>query len=150
MTLRFDSARSRRTNRNVEPSIFAVSFFILPHCHIRKPRWILDMHIDFVYRDALYAFISVARDVSTGRFRGCPTPNSEISRNKRNRCSEIFTYIVQANQLRHTHTRSQLRPTINRRRSVTLTNHRQVTRIAHYYSRINVIRCVVDIAHYVY
>lgn len=41
-------------------------------------------------------------------------------------------------------------PTINRRRSVTLTNHRQVTRIAHYYSRINVIRCVVDIAHYVY
>lgn len=37
-------------------------------------------------------------------------------------------------------------PTINRRRIVTLTNHRQVTRIAHYYSRINVIRCVVDIA----
>jgi len=154
LTLRFDSARSRRTNRNVEQSIFAVSRSLSSPTVISENLdgyWIciliLFIETRFMRLSLSHATYQQA-DFAVDR-RQIPKSQGTSETDAR-RFSRTLYRRINCDTHTHTHTRSQLRPTINRRRSVTLTNHRQVTRIAHYYSRINVIRCVVDIAHYVY
>lgn len=63
----------------------------------------------FMETRTLCMCISTVRDVSTGTFRGCPTLNSEVSRNKQNRCWKILMYCIGKSQLWLTYKRSQLR-----------------------------------------
>jgi len=126
----------RRTNRSVEVSIFAASFVVssrdlsyFQNHNGTRMRARLDILILFIDKAVFVMSLLRARRVKFGRialpFRVSKSRQEQATHNHRGlQCALINRDVLGV-------------VTINRLRNVALINRRQVTRIAHYYSRIN-------------